>query len=212
MLGEYATQRLRCFESDTLASSPQIMRWRGWRGAAGLMAWRGKACGGHGARRKLPGPIHLRSRTVTNRHCHQPRQEHTQDGGGRVFLKAATESADSPDAARRRNCPIISDVSAPTQTSVSFHLIYIKAQPAALWLRQRASSEGRRPGAAITPNIEEGLRMPKHGMIVARYCRAASDRKQGAGVLKEPGHIVGIKRSVLETACSLAVALLPWLC
>jgi hypothetical protein len=51
--------------------------------------------------------------------------------------------------------------------------------------------------------------MPKHGMIVARYCRAASDRKQGAGVLKEPGHIVGIKRSVLETACPLAVALLP---
>jgi hypothetical protein len=49
------------------------------------------------------------------------------------------------------------DVSAPTQTSVSFHLIYIKALPAALWLRQRASSEGGRPGAAITPNIEEGL-------------------------------------------------------
>jgi hypothetical protein len=45
-------------------------------------------------------------------------------------------------------------------------------------------------------------------MIVARYSRAASDRKQGAGVLKEPGHIVGIKRSVLETACPLAVALL----
>jgi len=55
--------------------------------------------------------------------------------------------------------------------------------------------------------------MPKHGMIVAAICRAASDRKQGAaGVLKQPGHIVGIKRSVLETACSLAVALLPWLC
>ena len=51
--------------------------------------------------------------------------------------------------------------------------------------------------------------MPKHGMIVARYCRVASDRKQGAGVLKEPGHIAGIKRSVLETACPLAVALLP---
>ena len=47
--------------------------------------------------------------------------------------------------------------------------------------------------------------MPKHGMIVARYYPAASNRKQGAGVLKEPGHIVGIKRSVLE----LAVALLP---
>ena len=84
-------------------------------------------------------------------------------------------------------------VSAPTQASVSFHLIYIKALPAALWLRQSASSEGRRPGAAITPNIEEGLRMLRHGMIL--------DRKQGAGVLKEPGHIVGIKRSVLETAC-----------
>ena len=28
-------------------------------------------------------------------------------------------------------------------------------------------------------------------------------------VLKEPGHIVGIKRSVLETTCPLAVALLP---
>jgi len=51
--------------------------------------------------------------------------------------------------------------------------------------------------------------MPKHGMIVARYCRAASDRKQGADVLKEAGHIVGFKRSVLETACPLAVALLP---
>jgi len=28
------------------------------------------------------------------------------------------------------------------------------------------------------------------------------------GVLKEPGHIVGIKRSVLETACPLAAVLI----
>ena len=40
--------------------------------------------------------------------------------------------------------------------------------------------------------------MPKYGVIANRV-----------GVLKEPGHIVGIKRSVLETACPLAVALLP---
>jgi hypothetical protein len=52
-------------------------------------------------------------------------------------------------------------------------------------------------GAAVTPNIEEGLRTPKYGMIANRV-----------GVLKEPGHIVGIKRSVLETACPLAAVLI----
>ena len=41
--------------------------------------------------------------------------------------------------------------------------------------------------------------MLKYGMIANRV----------SVVLKEPGHIVGIKRSVLETTCPLAVALLP---
>ena len=59
------------------------------------------------------------------------------------------------------------------------------------------------------PTLRRACECQSIGMIVARYCRAASDRKQGAGVLKEPGHIVGIKRSVLETTCPLAVALLP---
>ena len=73
------------------------------------------------------------------------------------------------------------------------------ALPAALCLRQRASSEGRGPRYSNHTQHRGGPAKAK----------VWHDRKQGVGVLKEPGHIVGIKRSVLETTCPLAVALLP---
>ena len=49
------------------------------------------------------------------------------------------------------------------------------------------------------PTLRRACERPKYAMIANRV----------SVVLKEPGHIVGIKRSVLETTCPLAVALLP---